>query len=224
VGQWLELEATLRIDADQAKVMLLGPAGEPVAIPTQRTGPRVRARFAAASPGRWLVQVLATGETGPLPVIEAVVFADVSPSAWFHAEPAPGETPLGPDESPTDALTRMVTALRSQTGRPPLLRDPSLDLLAQAHARAMRTARHIGHDLGEGSTHHRLSLANVRARLAGENVAHASSPERVHRALWRSPSHRTNLLHRGFSRWGLGVAQDEVDGSLWVCELFASQD
>jgi uncharacterized protein YkwD len=57
--------------------------------------------------------------------------------------------------------------------------------------------------------------------LAGENVAHATDPVRAHRALWASPSHRTNLLHRGFSRWGLGVMRDE-DGSLWICEIFAS--
>jgi uncharacterized protein YkwD len=68
-----------------------------------------------------------------------------------------------------------------------------------------------------------LSRAGLVPRLAGENVVRAADPKRAHRALWASPSHRTNLLHRGFTRWGLGVIVDEA-GTLWICELFASKD
>jgi uncharacterized protein YkwD len=71
-------------------------------------------------------------------------------------------------------------------------------------------------------THERLQRAGQLAHLIGENVVHAADPERAHRALWESPSHRANFLHRGFERWGLGIAPDR-DGSLWICELFASE-
>jgi uncharacterized protein YkwD len=222
VGQWLDFRARLRVQASAAKVILLGPFGEPEAVPTQQTGQLVRARFAPKGPGPWLVQLLASVETGPCPLMEAMIFADVAPPSKPSEDVVPGELAPIADETPEVSLTRMVTAMRLQTGRPPMRRDVDLDRLARAHAEAMRSARHIGHDVGDGPTHERLAGANLEAHLAGENVAHAAGAVRVHRALWASPSHRSNLLHRGFARWGVGVARDE-DGSLWVCELFASE-
>jgi uncharacterized protein YkwD len=223
VGQWLEFSASLRIDATDAKVILLGPTGEPAAIPTEQAGSMVRARFAAASPGQWLIQLLASGDTGPRPMLEAMLFVDVPPAPTFDAEPVPGETALGQDTDSELALDQMVTAMRQETRRPMMRRDRSLDHLAVEHAQSMRHAHRLGHDVGDGPTHERLAAANFRAHLAGENVAHAADAVRAHRTLWASPSHRSNLLHRGFARWGLGVVRDE-DGSLWVCELFASRD
>jgi hypothetical protein len=44
---------------------------------------------------------------------------------------------------------------------------------------------------------------------------------RAHRALWASPSHRSNLLDARFTAIGVGVARDEQDGSSWICETFA---
>lgn len=221
VGQWLKFEARLRSDASQAKVILLPPTGEPMAVPTQQAGPSVRARFAAASPGQWLVQLLANGETGPRPMLEATLFVDVAPAVTYRDQPAPGEDAALGDMSPEQALDRMVSALRQETRRPPMQRDSTLDRLALDHAHSMCSARRIGHDVGDGPTHERLAMGDFSARLAGENVAHAADAARAHRALWASPSHRSNLLHRGFSRWGLGVVSD-TDGSLWVCQLFAS--
>jgi uncharacterized protein YkwD len=221
VGQWLDFQAKLRSDASLAKVILLPPTGEPMSVPTHQEGDIVKARFAAASPGQWLVQLLASGESGPRPMLEATLFVDVAPSTSFHDQPVPGEDAAPGNTSSEQALDRMVAAMRRETGRPALRRDRDLDRLALEHARSMRLARRIGHDVGDGPTHERLASADLRARLAGENVAHAADAARAHRALWASPSHRSNLLHRGFSRWGLGVVRD-ADGSLWVCELFAS--
>jgi len=221
VGQWLSFEATLRVEASQAKVILLPPTGEPMSVPTQQQGSRVRARFAAATPGEWLVQLTASGETGPRPMLEALLFVDVAPATSHQAQRAPGEGAVPRASTAEQAIADMVVALRDETGRPSLRRDPTLDRLAVAHAQSMCSARRIGHDVGDGPTHQRLAAADFTARLAGENVAHATDPVRAHRALWASPSHRTNLLHRGFSRWGLGVMRDE-DGSLWICEIFAS--
>lgn len=223
VGQWLDFRADLRVEASQAKLILLPPTGEPMSVPTQQAGSQVRARFAAASPGPWLIQLLASGDTGPRPMLEAMLFVDVPPSAAFRDLPVPGESSTGRGETAAFALDRMVTEMRRETGRPVLRRDPTLDAIAQRHAQSMERWRRIGHDVGDGPTHERLTAANFRTRLAGENVAHASDATRVHRALWASPSHRSNLLHRGFTRWGLGVVED-TDGSLWVCQLFASEN
>lgn len=222
VGQWLELLAEVRLEARTAKVVLLGPNLEPWTVPTELRGNLVRARFPATSPGRWDVQLVVDAGHGPQPVLEAVVFVDLPPPSTFQPESAPGEEiQMTPRVSPETAIATMLGVLRTRTGRPPLSRDAALDRLAVAHAESMRRARRLGHDIGAGGTGERLASSNVEVRWAGENVAHASDPLRVHRALWASPSHRSNLLDRRFSRWGLGVAKD-ADDSLWVCELFAS--
>lgn len=223
VGSWLNFEAELAVDATAARVLLVGPDGDPQQVPTSQTGRKVRSRFAAASPGRWLVQLLASTEVGPRPVLEAMLYVDVAPEPHFVDRPVPGETEAPPGAPPNVALELMVAGARRATGRPELLRDRALDVVALDHAMAMQRAAKVGHDVGAGSTKERLARAGLQARLAGENVVHAADPLRAHRALWASPSHRTNLLHRGFSRWGLGVTTG-LDGSLWVCELFASSD
>ena len=55
---------------------------------------------------------------------------------------------------------------------------------------------------------------------AGENAAHEATVVRAHRALWASPSHRSNLLDARFTAMGIGIARDD-DGSSWICETFA---
>jgi uncharacterized protein YkwD len=83
----------------------------------------------------------------------------------------------------------------------------------------MRRAHKTAHDAGDGDLNQRLANAGLELR-AGENVAHAGSAALAHRALWASPSHRENLLLPDFALVGIGVATD-VDGTMWVCELFA---
>jgi uncharacterized protein YkwD len=223
VGQWLTFDAELQSDADYSRVLLLGPSGEPQTVPTSQQGRRIRARFSAQSAGAWLVQLLASTALGPRPVLEAVLYVDSPPDEFFTENPCPGESAATPELAPETALERIVNEARRQTGRPPMLRDAQLDALARDHALAMQRTGRVGHDVGDGSTKIRLSRAGLVPRLAGENVVRAADPKRAHRALWASPSHRTNLLHRGFTRWGLGVIVDEA-GTLWICELFASKD
>jgi hypothetical protein len=223
VGRWLTFEANLLNEAENSRVILLGPSGEPQTVPTSQQGSCIRARFAAKSPGKWFVQLLASAETGPRPMLEAVIYVDALPERVFVEKSYPGETAAAPNLPPDRALNLIVNAARQQTGRPPMNRDPLLDTLALEHATAMLRAGRVGHDVGNGSTKARLSRAGLNSHLAGENVVHAADPHRAHRALWASPSHRANLLHRGFARWGLGVVSDE-QGTLWVCEIFASRD
>jgi uncharacterized protein YkwD len=223
VGQWLDFRAELLTPAEQSRVLLVGPEGEPQVVPTSQLGSQVFSRFAARSPGRWLVQLLASTETGPRPMLEAIIYAEVPQERQFVTEAAPGEATVGSDGSEATRLDRLVTATRAETGRPAMSHDPRLDRLATEHAVSMRRAQRVGHDVGTGSTRERLTRAGAQAHLSGENVVHARDALRAHRALWASPSHRTNLLHRGFSRWGLGVVTD-VDGSLWVCEIFVGGD
>jgi len=123
-----------------------------MSVPTQQQGSRVRARFAAATPGEWLVQLTASGETGPRPMLEALLFVDVAPATSHQAQRAPGEGAVPRASTAEQAIADMVVALRDETGRPSLRRDPTLDRLAVAHAQSMCSARRIGHDVGDGPT------------------------------------------------------------------------
>lgn len=218
-GQWLEVSADLLVPADGAKLVVLGPRGAPHAVPTSFDGRKLRARFNADREGSYVVQVLAAVEGGPRPLLEALIFVGIEPSAEPALARAPGED-LAPNGEPRAALYAMVNAARASEGLAPLARAPELEAVAQAHAEAMRRAHKTAHDAGDGDLNHRLEQAGIAAS-AGENVAHAAGIALAHRALWASPSHRENLLFPDYGAIGIGVAEDP-DGTLWVCEVFAS--
>jgi len=220
VGQWLDVTARMRVPTHDAKVVVLGPRGAPRALPTSLDAGTVRARFAPNSAGTWLVQVVASVESGPRPVVEALVHADSEPPGAFHAKPAPGESAAAAGSDDEDALVRMVNAARKAEGLGSLRRDAALDQAARAHAEAMRDRRTLGHDVGKGSVGDRLAELGLSPRAFGENVARAATIERAHRAIWASPSHRSNLLEARYD--SVGVAAARGPGGLWVCEVFAN--
>jgi hypothetical protein len=220
-GTWLDFRAQLLVPADSISVLVLGPRGRPERVTASLSEQRVRARFRADREGMFLVQLLANVEGGPRPVAEALVFAGTEPSPTFSGVRAPGEDatraePIGP----ADALLAMVNAARNSEGLPAVNADAQLAAVAQAHAEAMRSNRRVAHDSGSGTPLDRVTAANLSFAAIGENVAHASDAAHAHRALWASPSHRSNLLDPRFDAIGIGVARDD-DGTLWVCELFA---
>jgi uncharacterized protein YkwD len=226
VGMWLSVDARLIVPIGEPHVIVQGPSSDPRTVPTwteSRDGEiHVRARFAPDRPGPLTVQVVADLATGPRPILEADVFADVAPPDRYHPASAPGED-AAPDEasaSGADRLLAMLSALRTAERLPPLARDKTLDAVARAHAERMKHTGTVAHDVGDGDPESRISAAGVRARLVGENVAHAASVRLAHRALFESPSHRENLLRSEFDRVGVAVVDDE-DGSVWVAEAFA---
>lgn len=219
VGQWLTLDGVMLVPASGAKVVLLGPRGAPRSVLASLSGSHFRATFSVDQPGAWLVQVLATVATGPRPVLEAMVFAGASPPSRFVSSAAPGEAESRVAKGDDDAMWRMINAARDSERLPPLVRDEALDKLARAHSEEMRKVRMVGHDVGGGDPAVRLKAAGLHARVAGENVATASSLENAHRALWASPSHRGNLLFDRYTRVGVAVVRGS-DGMVWVTEMF----
>jgi uncharacterized protein YkwD len=201
-------------------VLVLGPGGAPRRVPAWFDGSTLRARFALDRPGEFTVQVLATTAGGPRPVVEATVFADVSPPLQENSEPAPGEDAAS-TPSDDEALAIMLTAARTASGEPALARDVRLDAVARDHVRRMASARALAHDAGDGDPSERLQAARLTARSVGENVAHAATVTLAHRSLWASPSHRANILRRDFDRVGVATQRDER-GEVWVVETFAS--
>jgi uncharacterized protein YkwD len=206
--------------AVEAEIVVLGPRGGPKTVPTTLHGAEIRGAFSVDREGAWKVQVLPTFPSGPRPVLEAMIFADQEPPLEYHALPVPGEDAATGAE-PTEALFGMLNRARELEGLPKLERLEALDVAASIHAKAMLEARTLAHDVGVGNPAMRLEALGLSPTTAGENVAHALNIVRAHRALWDSPSHRSNLLHPVFTHVGIGLAQDE-DGSYWVCEMFAA--
>jgi len=219
VGQWLDVTAHMRVATGDAKVVVLGPRGAPHPIPTSLDQGTIRARFAPNGPGEWLVQVVADVATGPRPVAEALVHADADPPTTYQATPAPGEDAGADAATPEESLVRMVNAARHGEGLRVLRRDAELDKAALLQAEAMRDARVLGHDVGKGSVGDRIAALGLSPRAYGENVARAATAARVHRAIWASPSHRSNLLEPRYDSIGVGMARGPE--GLWVAEVFA---
>ena len=220
-GQWLTVEARLRARASGGRVVVMHANEAPRTVPSWFDGTTLRARFAADRPGEMAVQVVANLATGPRPVLEATVFADVDPPSSDEERAAPGED-AAPGARDDDRLAAMVAAVRATAGLPPLGRDARLDAVAHDHAMRMAAAHELAHDAGDGDPLERLRNAGLDPRDAGENVAHAAGVPLAHRALWASPSHRANLLGREYDRFGVAVVRDE-HGDAWAVETFAGR-
>ncbi len=218
-GQWLEFEAVSRLDISDASVLLQGPSGAAINIPTSLKDNRVLARFPARSEGAWTLQLMGATDSGPRPLLAAEFHVDREPPPQFVQSRVPGEGAEMGLTDPLEALTAIVNAMRRELGRPPLERRSELDAVAQAHAEVMLNRGELAHEAGDGTPASRLAGAGIAAQASGENLARASDPVRVHRALWASPSHRANLANPEFTRWGLGLVRDK-NGDLWVCQVF----
>jgi len=220
-GQWLSVAAHLRVHAKGGKVIVLGPSGVPQPLPTSFDGKTVRAWFAPDGPGEFAVQVVADLASGPRPVLETPVFADVEPPVLASPCAAPGEDEPQDGQDEPIAIARMLASARTWAGLPPFERDGRLDAVAREHAVRIARVQRLAHDAGDGDPVERLRAAGLETQEVGENLATAPTAVLAHRATWASPSHRVNILRRDFERVGLAVAHDSR-GDAWVVEIFTS--
>jgi uncharacterized protein YkwD len=220
-GTWQTVDAAVLVPATGAEVVVMGPSGEPRSVPASFDGNRVRARFATDRPGAFTVQVVADVATGPRPVLEAQLFADLDPPRATPNLAAPGEEAGAGASDKATALSNMVLAMRSVEKLPPLARSAILDAIAAAHVLRMKETHTLGHDVGDGDPADRVANAGIQAKETGENVAHAQSVMLAHRALYASVSHRENLLRGDFKNFGVAVL-DDPDGSVWVAQVFST--
>jgi len=219
-GQWLTIEARMRVPCGGGEIVVVGPSGVPRSLLTSFDGATLRARFAPEQQGEFSLQVVADVAGGPRPVLEAIVLAGLN-GPGLADRGVPGErvdVGVGDD----DALAALANDARTSFGFVPLARDRRLDSVAHEHAATMAHAHLLAHDAGDGDPAERLRIAGIEADACGENVAHASTIGSAHRFLWNSPSHRANLLSRAFQRIGVGVARDDR-GDVWVVQEFAGR-
>jgi hypothetical protein len=158
-----------------------------------------------------LVQLVARGPHGPLPIAERIAAAP-GDDASASLRGLPGGNDLG---------TR-VAALREAHGASALRRNRLLAAEAMRHARNVCDAGRVAHTLApDGDPERRLSRAGIHARVVGEVGARAASPAAAMDALAESPSHRYTLADRRFTDTGLGEATDDT-GKTCVVVLLAA--
>lgn len=113
----------------------------------------------------------------------------------------------------------------------PLELEPNLKEAAQTHAEDMLHRSYYGHVSPEGKTimDRYTEAGGSHWRLAGENIARCvpcASPatrdtvERLHRGWMRSPEHRRNILARGITHFGFGLAVGSRQ-DLYAVQTFA---
>ena len=119
-------------------------------------------------------------------------------------------------------LVNLVNAERQRHGISPLVYDPVLASVAEAHARDMIGRGYFGHISPRGTTPAgRVGRAGLRFSALGENLAGDTSVTDAHRLLVASPPHRANLLNAAYTRMGVAVVEGGPYG-LMIVELFLS--
>lgn len=112
-----------------------------------------------------------------------------------------------------------TNALRSSLGIPSLEEHDVLTRKAEDWAHHLAATQRLEHSrLSDG-------LGNLDWTALGENVAMSSPTSNTLLSLFNllasSSSHRANMVNRGYTHMGVGLAKDGA-GKLWVVEVFAT--
>ena len=109
-----------------------------------------------------------------------------------------------------DAAVKMLGLLnRERTKRDlePLVMDDTISEVAEWYSSDMLKGGYFSHIGSDGSTPgERMKGNGIRFRVAGENIAYATTVELAHDGLMGSPPHKENILDPSFRRVGIGVA------------------
>ena len=100
---------------------------------------------------------------------------------------------------------------RSNYNLPELTIDPALSRIARLKSEDMRDNQYFAHTSPTyGDVRSMLAQMGYAYTAAGENIAHHATIEKAQAALISSPGHRRNILSRGYTKVGIGVALDRL--------------
>ncbi|HEU4382250.1 MAG TPA: CAP domain-containing protein [Anaeromyxobacteraceae bacterium] len=192
------------------RVFLTLPSGLVREVPVEgRRAFSAEIRF--ESRGRYLLEVLGTGASGPA---VAALFA-VSCGGASLAEPAQAAAPPDPSdlgEAEAQVLSA-IDATRRRHGLSPLETGPELGAAARRHSQRMVEVGVLAHVLpGDGDVGERLRRDRIPFRRATENIALGPTALAAHAAAEESPGHRANLLDPRARLVGCGLARGRLPG------------
>jgi uncharacterized protein YkwD len=193
----------------QPELYVTQPDGRVERFPlTREAGSSFCSRLVFPAVGRYTVELIGRSERGP--EVAALFLVDAGGRQRGQREHQVEPTTV--DEA-RQALLARINALRHAHGLQPLQLDDALGAVAQAYSERMAREGFFAHVAPDGSDlRRRLTEAGISYRTAGENLGLASGPLAAHFGIEHSPGHRSNLLGPHFTRAGIGVAFQKVDG------------
>ncbi len=221
VGARLPLRGELR-GLSSPRVFVTLPGGDVREVPARGRRP-FTAEIRFESPGRYLVEVLGAGASGPA---VAALFAVACGGASLE-EPAEAAAPADPvDPAAAEAqVAEAVNATRRRHGLPALEVRSGLAAVARRHSERMLEAGVLAHVLpGQGDVGERLRRARVSFRRAAENIAVGPTALAAHAAAEESPGHLANLLGPRFRQMGCGIARGRLptgEPAVYLTEVLA---
>jgi uncharacterized protein YkwD len=166
----------------------------------------VDASYAFGTPGRYEVEVMGDGVTGPVIVYNVPLYVGV--------EEQPLTASSGHVSSPPEGEARMFELLnqtRQAAGLSALQPDDELREIALAHSTDMAEHNFFGHvSPTTGNTEDRARRSGVVVAAYGENVAEAESAESSFDGLMASPGHRANMLNPQFTHVGIAAVSTDA--------------
>jgi uncharacterized protein YkwD len=169
--------------------------------------------FTFPSVGKYNLEVMGDGETGPVIVFNVPIYVgvpdEVATSSSGHVtSPAAGER----------RMLELLNQARKTAGLAALEPDDELQLIARAHSEDMAEHHFFGHvSPTTGTTDDRYRRSGVVVGAFGENVAEADSAETAYDGLMDSPGHRANMLGALFTH--VGIAAVSTDSQQLVFTL-----
>lgn len=220
VGSKVVIAGRLPVDYSAPGAVLMRPDLAMIPLEVAAHGDRFVTSFVPAEEGEWVVELLATGPRGPVPMAQLTVHAGVPLPRSFEGVWPPDESGIDSPEAAAEELAAFFSQERARYGLEPLQRDGRLDGVARAHSEDMRDHGFVGHHSPTtGDVGDRLRVAGYRTIAYAENVALNQSLWDAHAGLLRSLGHRRNILTRDLTHVGFAAASRGDDW--FVTQVFS---
>ncbi len=209
-GASAQLCGQLLASLSRADVFVTRPNGEvdkvPIALDEES---RFCAKLAFPIAGHYSVEVVGHGSQGP--EVAALFFADAGSTMRREGRPRISEPASVPEGR--SAILARVNALRKVRNLSLMQLDETLNSVAQTYSELMATQNFFAHVAPDGSDlRKRLQKAGYAYRVAGENLGLAAGPLAAQFCIEQSPGHLRNLIDGRYSRLGVGIAFQKLEG------------
>lgn len=119
-----------------------------------------------------------------------------------------------------EEMLNLINKERTARGLRALEMDENLRKVAEAHSRDMFARGYFAHNTPDGKDpFKRMTEANIKYIVAGENLALAPDVKTAHDGLMNSPGHRANILAPEFGKVGIGVIDGGKYGMMFSQEF-----
>ncbi|HOQ17723.1 MAG TPA: CAP domain-containing protein [Defluviitaleaceae bacterium] len=106
---------------------------------------------------------------------------------------------------------------RKKVGLSPYILDDTLSKIASIKAKDMAENKYFGHvSPTYGSPFEMMKQFGISYKIAGENIAGNNSVKNAHDSFMNNPGNKANILSKNYEKIGIGIAEDERYGYVYV--------